>query len=97
VEPTFSPDGTKIAFTSYRDGNSEIYVTSSTIPVPPMNLTKYPSSDTDPAFSPDGKKLTFTSNRFIEWDVFVMNSDGSAWDHRTVAGNYYEPDWGPRP
>jgi dipeptidyl aminopeptidase/acylaminoacyl peptidase len=28
-EPTFSPDGSKIAFTSNRDGNDEIYVMNS--------------------------------------------------------------------
>ena len=26
IEPSWSPDGTKIAFASDRDGNSEIYV-----------------------------------------------------------------------
>jgi Tol biopolymer transport system component len=50
-QPAWSPDGTKIAFNSERDGNREIYV---------MNadgsgltrLTNNDASDWDPAWSP---------------------------------------------
>ena len=70
--PTWSPDGTRIAFTSRRDGNDEIYV---------MNpdgsgqtrLTTDAAIDAAPTWSPDGQRLAFQSNRgdnpqnFEEW------------------------------
>lgn len=71
-DPAFSPDGTKIAFVTNRDGNLELYV---------MNvdgsgqtrLTNDPLTDDDPTFSPDGKKIAFTRNS----ELYVMNADGS--------------------
>ena len=60
--PALSPDGTKIAFTSNRDGNPELYV---------MNrdgggvrrLTNNPAIDTTPTWSPTGTQIAFTSDR----------------------------------
>ena len=63
----------------------------------PTNLTKYNSTDWQPAFSPDGKQITFVSNRFGHMDIFVMNADGSGWDHRTSGVDTYSPDWSPKP
>jgi len=60
----WSPDGRRIAFKSYRDGNDEIYVVDvSGEATSPRNLTMHPGSDFQPHFSPDGAQLAFASNR----------------------------------
>ena len=54
--PSWSPDGMTVAFSSFRDGNWEIY----TIDVDgthPINLTNYSAVDIDPSWSPDGTKI----------------------------------------
>lgn len=62
--PTWSPDGSQLAFSSTRDDPAgEIY----TMPAAggtPMRLTTDPAADTEPAWSPDGKRLAFTTSRF---------------------------------
>jgi Tol biopolymer transport system component/DNA-binding winged helix-turn-helix (wHTH) protein len=76
-DPSFSPDGTKIAFISGRDGNQEIYVED----IDGSNLerlTNHPARDAFPTFSPDGTQIIFNSNREGEnLDVYIMNVDGS--------------------
>jgi Tol biopolymer transport system component len=70
-----SVDG-KIAFTSGRDGNNEIYVMNadgSSV----TRLTDDPAVDQDPAWSPDGSRIAFTSTRNGNYDIFVMNADGT--------------------
>ena len=62
--PSWSPDGTKIAFTSDRGGNLDIYVINACCQQgdtnQPQQLTDDPLDDTDPAWSPDGTKIAFT-------------------------------------
>ena len=48
--PTFSPDGSKIAFVSNRDGNSEIYIMNID-GSNQTNLTNTPEWDMNPSFS----------------------------------------------
>ena len=52
----------KIAFTSHRDGNYEIYVMNAD-GSDQTRLTTSPANDVDPAFSPDGTKVAFESDR----------------------------------
>ena len=40
-------------------------------------LTKTPNEETNPVFSPDGKRIAFSRSNGNDWDVFVMNADGS--------------------
>ena len=94
VQPNFSPDNT-IAFTSYRDGNSEIY-TMNADGTAQTRLTTNPASDGDPEWSPDGQKIAFTSNRDGNSEIYTMNADGSGVTRLTndPAGDS-GPDWQP--
>src|ERR1700761_8371364 len=60
--PTFSPDGSEIAFTANYDGNLDVYVIPATGGVP-RRLTWHPAADNVVGWTRDGKQILFTSNR----------------------------------
>jgi Tol biopolymer transport system component len=87
--PSWSPDGREILFTSSRDGNGEIYVMnadgSDLRAISPSPSTQEGGA----AWSPDGRTIAFTSDRAgrpcpglsgpgCNWEIYVMNADGSA-------------------
>jgi dipeptidyl aminopeptidase/acylaminoacyl peptidase len=95
VNPAFSPDGSKIAFASYRDGNYEIYVMNAD-GSDQRRLTGVPGFDLYPAFSPDGSKIAFASTRDVNSEIYVMNADGSGQANLSrAAGEDSEPSWQP--
>ena len=68
----------KIAFTSDRDGNKEIYLMDAD-GTNQKRLTDNNFVDDDPTWSPDGKKIAFLSqNELGALAIFVMNGDGTA-------------------
>ncbi len=76
-DPDWSPDGKKIAFTSIRDGNKQIYV----LDVNSLAVTRLTNLDANiensqPAWSPDGKKIAYLVKRVGTYQVWVMNSTG---------------------
>jgi TolB protein len=76
-DPSWSPDGRSILFTSQRDGNQEVYamdVDGSN----QRNLTKSPALDWNPFFSPDNKKIGFVTTRDGNREIYAMNPDGSS-------------------
>ncbi len=92
TRPDWSPDGMKIAFVRFRDGNFEVYVMNAD-GSGQTNLTNIGSAEIDPAWSPDGTKITFT--RFFA-EVFVMNADGSGLTNLTNNPAFDErPAWQP--
>jgi TolB protein len=74
--PAWSPDGTRIAFYSERDGNAEIYVMRAD-GTAVTRLTNTRADEGYPAWSPDGRTISFDSDRDGNFDVFAMNPDGT--------------------
>jgi Tol biopolymer transport system component len=86
---------TKIAFSSYRDGNFEIY-TMNPDGTEQTRLTNNPGKDEYPSWSPDGKKVAFGSNRDGNAEVYIMNADGSNQTRLTDNPAFdHLPSWSP--
>jgi Tol biopolymer transport system component len=82
--PTWSPDGTRVAFHSSRDGDMEIYVMNadrSSV----TQLTSNEARDMFPAWSPDGTQIAFHSDRDGNMEIYLVNADGS--DPRNLTRN----------
>jgi len=67
--PAWSPDGTKIAFRSNRDGDNAVFIMNAD----GSNVTRL-TPGSKPAWSPDGTEIAYTSNTS---EIFVINADGS--------------------
>lgn len=70
-----APSKPRIAFTSWRDGDAQIY----TMDVDGGSVRRLTSKgrNIEPAWSPDGSKIAFTSNRDGAYVLHVMDADGS--------------------
>src|SRR5215217_8978806 len=99
-EPSWSPDGSKIAFSSNRNaGNFDIY-TMYADGSSQKRLTKKAAYDLQPAWSPDGKKIAFTSSRGGDDEIFVMKArpEGTKNRPKNLTKNDdgdSSPDWQP--
>ena len=90
--PDWSPDGTKIAFVSNRDGaRFQIYVMD-IHGKNPIRLTDGPGSKFDPDWSPDGGKIAFSGSDWGKNHIAVMDADGNREKLETVA---MDPSWSP--
>ena len=89
LAPAWSPDRSRIAFQSNRDGNWEIYVMSAN-GTNVRRLTKDGAEDGEPGWSADGRQLVFTRDGHL----YAMTADGR---HPHSLGNDGEwPTWSPR-
>ncbi|MFC1694466.1 SUMF1/EgtB/PvdO family nonheme iron enzyme, partial [Candidatus Latescibacterota bacterium] len=85
----------KIAFSSERDGNWEIYIMDM-YNSNKTRLTINYSIDRCPSWSPDGSKIAFYSERDGNYEIYVMNADGSN-QHKLTnnPGIDTNPSWSP--
>jgi Tol biopolymer transport system component/DNA-binding winged helix-turn-helix (wHTH) protein len=90
-EPTWSPDGQWIAYTSDRAGNSDIWVQALADPNP-TQITTAPFEDSQPDWSPDGRYLVFRSER-ESGGLYIVPSRGGI--ERKIASFGYQPRWSP--
>jgi len=94
--PSYSPDGTKILFSSQREGKWQIYV----VDVDGSNETRLSPEEVEreymPAWSPNGTKIAFQSSRDGNPEIYVMNADGSNSTRLTEnRANDESPVWSP--
>jgi Tol biopolymer transport system component len=93
-QAALAPQGGRVAFTSGRDGNNEIY-TMDTNGANLVNLTNNPADDQSPTWSPDGLWIAFTSNRDGNQEIYIMRTDGSELSNLSNnSANDREPFWG---
>ena len=77
IMPAVSPDGTKIAFTSYARGNPAIFILSTDTGRRLPFYNQVASMNATPDFTPDGKQLLYASTASGWAQIYVANLDGS--------------------
>lgn len=81
MSPAWSRDGTMIAFAGDRmDGKSQsldIFLVRLTEPNVDQMLLQRPLHDAEPVFSPDGKKLAFVAQGDGNFEIYLVNTDGT--------------------
>src|SRR3954447_26269071 len=76
TNPVWSPSGTQIAFSSARNGALHIFRMSAH-GGPPTQVTHGAGDDLEPTWSPDGKRIAFVNVIGNEWQINVVNADGT--------------------
>jgi TolB protein len=87
MAPVVSPDGKKIAYSSNRAGNFDIWV-ANIDGSGARNLTSTLSNDTAPCWSPSGLEIAFTSGRSGSAQLWVMDQEGLNVRRLSSVGNY---------
>jgi TolB protein len=78
IAPRWSPDGRSIAYTSYRRGGANLFI-SNIFQGTLEEVTKGDKVGENwlPAWSPDGTRLAFSTTRDGNPEIYVVNRDGS--------------------
>jgi len=95
--PTWSPDATKIAFSSVLGGGRPQIYEMNADGTGVTRLTTDMADDFEPAWSPDGAKIAFTSDLSGNDQIYVMNAAGGGMPVRLTATSAREttPAWSP--
>jgi TolB protein len=96
LNPSWSPDGSAVAYSSYRNLTPQIFVSLIYRGVLENPTKSTAVSNMMPVFSPDGTRIAFVSNRDGNTEIYVMNRDGSN-VRRLTNHTAYEstPTWSP--
>jgi len=96
LSPSFSPDGSKMAFVSSRNGQPQIFI-QDLQGGEVHRLTFNGNYNTQPSWSPSGHKIAYsTMENRGEINLFVINADGSGLLQLTrSSGENEHPSWSP--
>jgi TolB protein len=93
--PTWSPDGTRIAYVSHEVESPEIMVMEAD-GTNVARLTTNIFRDYDPSWSPDARYIVFSGERDGNFDIYIMHADGSGEERLTTDPMVdKQPVWSP--
>lgn len=93
LSPTWSPDGTELAYVSFERGNSSIWVQEIATGAR-QRISDFKGINGAPAFSPDGSRLALTLSRTGNPEIYIM--DRSSGKLRQLTNHWAidtEPAW----
>lgn len=94
IDPTWSPDGSQIAFASSRSGERQLFVMNadgSNI----RQVTNLDNMGGRSTWSPDGTKLAFYRGPSGDRNIYVINVNGAGPVQLTNGGDNLGPSWSP--
>jgi len=101
ITPSFSPDGTHIAFSRVMNGAYALHKADVTNLCCAERLTGGRFAENlSPTYSPDGRRIAFVSTRAGSPQIYVMSSDGTnqellvPFDYG-ITGASFAPEWSP--
>jgi len=96
VSPRFSPNGKKMAYTSYHRGNPNLYITDLSQHKATRAISRRNGLNLAPAWAPDGKKMVITLSKDGNPDLYLINTKGKILRRLTKnAGINVSPSWSP--
>ena len=98
-QPQWAPDGSRIVFQSFRDGNWHIWSIGAD-GSDPVQHTFGPYDEREPTYSPDGASIAFSSDRSGNYDIWTLDlSEGPTGGRvRRVTdapSHEFTPQWSP--
>lgn len=98
--PTWSPDGTRLAFVAHSDKGDGIWLIEDLSTGSARQLFSFGHTQTRPSFSPDGKRLAFYSNHVVQdrFDLYLHELASPAPPTLLAEGvvlNHRGPSWTP--
>ncbi len=95
MSPTWSPDGSRIAYVSFEGKNSAIFL-QDVSSGRRDKVADFPGINSAPAFSPDGTRLAMTLSKDGNTEIYVMNLGNRSLTRLTRHGGIdTEPNWSP--
>ena len=94
IDPTWSPDGSMIAFASSRSGGRQLFVMNadgSNI----QQITDLNNMGGRSTWSPDGTQLAFYRGPAGDHNIYIINIDGTGLLQLTNGGDNLGPSWSP--
>ncbi len=94
IDPTWSSDGSMIAFASSRAGARQLFVMNAD----GTNIRQVTNLDFmggRSSFSPDGTKIAFYRGPSGDRDIYIINIDGTGLVQLTDGGDNLGPSWSP--
>jgi TolB protein len=96
VSPRFSPDGRRLAYTTYHRDNPDLYLTDLGQSRTTRPISRRPGLNMAPSWSPDGRTLAVTISNDDNPDLYLMNPQGEIIERLTRnAGLNVSPSWSP--
>jgi TolB protein len=95
MSPTWSPDGTKLAYVTFERKQSQIYI-QDVYTARRSILTSFKGINSAPVWSPDGRKMAMTLSKDGNTEIYSMDIASKALtkltNHRAIDT---EPNWSP--